>query len=356
MLRSNRNTTFVQSKKLFGATAVMKCVQWNEPPNYRYAENEILMNSNAACHTNLLQYQKKQEAFNSDTIKFKRRVKFGAFGDGQFLAPRFANTSSDGYIYVSDCQNGKIQVFDLNGVWKETISDNGTLSVGSKARYSYGVAVNSRNDIILCDSHCHQVQFLDRKNMRIKKAVGSFGATLGQFRFPRGLALDSNDNIYVVDHDQHRLQIFSSDGKIQKMIGYGKASSQEGEFKFPWDVAVDKHNGNIYVSDTCNHRIQVFSQDAEQFLFQIGSKGSGKDQLYLPQGIALTNSGQLIVCDPYNHRLQIYDASDGTFLASYTDPGNLDLPCGVATAVDGTNILVVTDIKKHCIHILEMSM
>ena len=48
---------------------------------------------------------------------------------------------------------------------------------------------------------------------------GMFGAGDGQFRQPRGIAVDTIGNVYVVDTDNSRIQKFSSEGDF--LVAWG---------------------------------------------------------------------------------------------------------------------------------------
>ena len=87
-------------------------------------------------------------------------------------------------------------------------------------------------------------------------AFGSCGSEAGQFREPAALAFGAGDVLYVVDSGNHRIQVFSVDGR--RSGGWGKAGSGEGEFLFPEGIAVTA-DGEVYVADSGNRRIQVFS-------------------------------------------------------------------------------------------------
>jgi DNA-binding beta-propeller fold protein YncE len=63
-------------------------------------------------------------------------------------------------------------------------------------------------------------------------------------------------------------------------------------------------NGNIIVADRDNHRIQIFSSDG-RFISKFGSKGDGEGQLNDPHGLALTPDGSICVADFRNNRVQI---------------------------------------------------
>lgn len=100
------------------------------------------------------------------------------------------------------------------------------------------------------------------------------GSGDGQFKFPRGVAVDENGFIIVGDSGNNRIQIFNPDGTFLKvnfqcfclkkftifvaiLKNFGQWGSGEGEFKGLEGVAISS-TGNILVCDRENHRIQVF--------------------------------------------------------------------------------------------------
>jgi DNA-binding beta-propeller fold protein YncE len=93
---------------------------------------------------------------------------------------------------------------------------------------------------------------------------------------PEDLAFDLEDNLYVVDAGNSRIQVFDSDGNFLRM--WGKPGDGEGEFNFYHGhyyiggIAVDRE-GNVYVADNANWRIQKFDSHGN-FLLQWGSKGT----------------------------------------------------------------------------------
>jgi tripartite motif-containing protein 71 len=85
---------------------------------------------------------------------------------------------------------------------------------------------------------------------------GSYGSGDGQFSEPWGIAVDSNENVYVVDRNNNRIQVFSNTGTFLRK--WGTYGTDDGQFIGPTGIAVDSY-GNVYVADTYNSRIQVFS-------------------------------------------------------------------------------------------------
>src|SRR5215831_17392626 len=56
------------------------------------------------------------------------------------------------------------------------------------------------------------------KNGDWVKSWGEPGSGPGQFRLPHSIAIDRNDNIYVGDRSNHRVQVFDTEGKFLRMF------------------------------------------------------------------------------------------------------------------------------------------
>src|SRR5438132_11507469 len=136
------------------------------------------------------------------------------------------------------------------------------------------------------------------------KQIGATGAPNGDFNIPYGVAVDSNQNLYVVDTGNQRIQVFDATGNFK--FTFGRSGSGNGQFSLPRGIAVDSSQ-NIYVTDTSNNRIQVFDS-AGNFKFTFGSAGAGNGQLAAPQGIAADNQN-IYVADTNNNRIQVFDAA-----------------------------------------------
>jgi DNA-binding beta-propeller fold protein YncE len=135
---------------------------------------------------------------------------------------------------------------------------------------------------------------------RLLQVIGKAGTGPGEFNRPEGICVDAQDRIYVADSCNHRIQIFSADGKFIRQ--YGTAGSGLGELSYPYDVAVDAH-GYQFVCEFGNSRIQVFDPDCEPVEI-IGGPGSEPGQFANPWAVALDSQGNLVVADGLNHRVQ----------------------------------------------------
>ena len=79
------------------------------------------------------------------------------------------------------------------------------------------------------------------------------------FRQPTDVTWDSRGNIYVSDgYINSRVAKFNKDGNWLK--SFGEPGTGPGQFRTVHAIAIDK-NDNIYVGDRANHRIQVFDTD-----------------------------------------------------------------------------------------------
>ena len=112
--------------------------------------------------------------------------------------------------------------------------------------------------------------------------------------------MDSQDRLYVADSCNHRIQIFSSDGKFIRQ--YGRAGSGLGELSYPYDIAVDAR-GYQFVCEFGNSRIQIFDPNCQPVEI-IGGPGAAPGRFANPWGVALDSHGNLYVADALNHRIQ----------------------------------------------------
>jgi sugar lactone lactonase YvrE len=78
----------------------------------------------------------------------------------------------------------------------------------------------------------------------------------GLFRQPTDVAWDSEGNIYISDgYVNSRVAKYDAHGNWVK--SWGEPGTGPGQFRLPHAIAIDRNN-NIYVGDRTNRRIQVF--------------------------------------------------------------------------------------------------
>jgi 6-bladed beta-propeller protein len=83
----------------------------------------------------------------------------------------------------------------------------------------------------------------------------------GLFRQPTDVAWDSDGNIYISDgYINSRIAKYDRNGDWVK--SWGEKGKGPGQFNLPHTIVIDRNN-NIYVGDRSNHRIQVFDTDGK---------------------------------------------------------------------------------------------
>jgi DNA-binding beta-propeller fold protein YncE len=248
-------------------------------------------------------------------------------------------------VVLTDTNNHRLRAFTGTGMFIEKWGETG----GGPGQFNYpqGVAVNSKLEMIVADAGNHRIEVTNGPPIDMQhlpgepvRSFGREGSGDGELRNPLAVAVDAEDNIYVADTDNHRIQKFTRDGKF--LARWGSRGGEPGQLNLPSGIAVDRR-GSVYVVDTDNQRIQKFDLNGK-FLAQWGTGGGKPGQFYRPKGAALDGEGNLYVADCNNHRVQKFDPT-GRFLGAFgtggAERGELSFPAAVA--VDDAGNIYVTD-------------
>ena len=76
---------------------------------------------------------------------------------------------------------------------------------------------------------------------------------------PVGVAVDRDDNIYVSDYNDHKVQKFTANRDFLKEVG--TKGDQMLQFSSPTGIGYNKTNNKIYISEKNNNRVQVLNPD-----------------------------------------------------------------------------------------------
>lgn len=172
---------------------------------------------------------------------------------------------------------------------------------------------------------------------------GRRGSEPGEMLWPRSVALGDDERLFIADSGNHRIQIFSPEGKS---IGcFGKLGSGPGELRNPGGVVLGLQ-GELYVADTGNDRVEVFDAQGG-FLREWGGHGISPGRLVRPVALAVLPD-RIAVVENGNCRIQFFKPS-GEPLNSFgtfgENPGEFKEPSGIAADEDGA--LYVADAGIH---------
>jgi len=104
-----------------------------------------------------------------------------------------------------------------------------------------------------------------------------------------------------------RVQVFSAEGAYQR--SFGRAGDAVGDMARPKGIGVDSE-GHIFVVEGLFDAVNVF--DAEgRLLLTFGGPGTGPGQFWLATGLYVDSRNRIWVADSYNGRVQVFQYVDG---------------------------------------------
>jgi DNA-binding beta-propeller fold protein YncE len=180
--------------------------------------------------------------FDANTGKYKRH--WGAYGHKpddtplgrynpndppaqQFRNPvHCAELSNDGFLYVCDRVNDRIQVFKPDGTFvKEQVLYKNTLGDGSVWDIAFSKDAQQKY-IYLADGSNEKIHILDRESLQVLTSFGDGGRQPGQFYAVHSIATDAKGNIYTTE--TYRGQ------RVQKFVYKGIATVTKQDQGVVW--------------------------------------------------------------------------------------------------------------------------
>lgn len=218
-------------------------------------------------------------------------------------APNYINIDKAGNVYVSDKRHKAIFIFAANGTFKKRfVPDN-------KSDFAWmpmAMAFDKNGKLYVTDVGSRHRLLIFNKSGKLEKEIGSTAMTTkkgqfpGKFYFPNGVFIDKDGRIFVADSNNKRVQVFSAEGKYERMIDTGG---------LPRGIAVDGEN-RLYTVDPLGHDVSVFKKAAKGGtpLTVFGGQGIMLGQMLYPNGMRLDESGRRIyVADRENNRVDVFE-------------------------------------------------
>jgi sugar lactone lactonase YvrE len=207
-------------------------------------------------------------------------AQYGSTGAGLALLNPHGVALRGSNLYVADTGNDLIRVIANNGGSSGTTSTLAGTSTGyvngatGVAAFSgpTGVAVTSSGNIFVADTNNCAIRLI--ASGQVSTFAGAQPSSNGtgicassdgtttdaRFDHPTGIAVDSNNNLYVADTANNKIRRISSNGVVTTIAGSGVRGSADGSasnatFYGPTGIVVDS-NGNIFVVDSGNSKIR----------------------------------------------------------------------------------------------------
>lgn len=224
----------------------------------------------------------------------------GGFGwnKEQFNQPMAIWAENGLDVFITDSQNRRVQRFDnhlnfLENINSITDRDGSILKFG----YLWGITASPYGDLYISDTENDlliKISALSRRGT----IFGGFTYGRGDLVDPAGIAVSSNEEVFVCDNGNDRIVRFDSFGSFVSAFGREYLLKPEGLDFGP--------NGRLLVTDTGHDRIVVFSIDGS-FLQEFGVPGNGPGSFRDPRDLVYDGRGNLYILDSGNSRIQKFE-------------------------------------------------
>ena len=262
----------------------------------------------------------------------------------QLYRPIDVAVSQKGSIAVADIHRKHIYIYDLEHKLISTIplSESPMCVVFNKAGDIY---VGLKTDVIVVNERGNVIDKLSQHGLSFQMVVD--------------LAIDDVGMIYIVDREAHRIKMVSSSGDMQ--ASFGAFGAELGQFRYPSGIAINRNTGEIVVADAGNSRVQIFSADRQnittfgEHIKQVDGVWQYVGKFARMNGISVDNEGRIYVSDSGLDNLQIFDGTGNHlgFLGGVSDrTGRLRVPAGIAISSNGKLFVTSTtgsEVKEYSI-------
>ncbi len=237
----------------------------------------------------------RQAVFVFDPNEGRLDVWESAVGLTHFVSPAGITPGMAGDVYVADAELGFVARLDRNG------KSIGTIGKGELKR-PVGLAFDAKTrQLYVSDVRTHVIKVFNTEG-NLLRTLGNRGEGEGEFNFPTYIALAKGE-LYVTDTMNARVQVLDAEtGKMKQVIG--SRGLNVGNMVRPKGVSVDSE-GNVYVVESYYDHLLVYNKKGE-FLMSIGGTGKDIGSFYLPSGVWIDARNRVFVADMFNGRVPLF--------------------------------------------------
>lgn len=233
--------------------------------------------------------------FVFDPVDGESRILRRAAGFRNFISPSGVALGPDGTVFVSDAEGGYVARIDATGKTYPPIGE------GVLKRPTGLVFDASQKRLFVADTSESDLKVFDLEG-RLLMTIGRLGTELGEFNRPTYMAIWRNE-LYVADTFNARIQVLDLDSG-NPIRSVGSRGTYVGQLSMPKGVALDS-DGNLYVIESLHDHLLIFNREGK-FLLPIGGTGYSSGNFYLPAGVWIDQGNRVYVADMFNGRVVTY--------------------------------------------------
>ena len=207
---------------------------------------------------------------------------------------------SAGIRLRTDLENEAIAV-TVNAQFDRIVGERGE-TPGKFFRPS-AVSISPQDNVFVVDTGNERIQRLNENGEYVSE-IGGFGWDAYQFNRPSGITAKGGLDIWVTDRHNRRLVHLDGDMHWMGVITYEVSDGLQQDIGYPADVALSA-DGRLWFTDQDSDRLRSVSSYPQVAGETSGSMGVG--DLANPSGIAIGPDGTIYVADTNHDRVIVYD-------------------------------------------------
>lgn len=242
-----------------------------------------------------------------------------SWGSGVFDDPHGVRVAPDGTLWLTDDGDHTIRRYSVDGKLLQTLGTPGEpapFMSGRPFNKPTNLAFGSDGDIFVADgygnAHVHRMS----AEGELIRAWGGSGSDPGQFYIPHDIRCDGDGFVYVADRENHRVQVFDPDGRVQAVWG---------RLHRPCGIAITGAGAGLRVyicelgplvrnqvpfAPRLGARVTVLDRSGDvRSRHGNANLGTGPDQFIAPHGIAVDSHGDVYVSEVANINWPFYEAA-----------------------------------------------
>lgn len=257
-----------------------------------------------------------------------------------------------GNLFIGETWSDRVRRVDTSGIINTFAGGgigDGQDGLMASLNRPEALFVDWAGNLLIADSEQGRLRMLSRSGTMATVAGGGnapwpdYGdggpASQSRLNYPRGVAMDTQGNIFVSESGNARVRRIDVFGNISTYAGSTWGYSGDGapatsaEMNRPTGLALDG-SGNLFVADNGNHAIRLIDASTGVIATIAGGNGSGFSgdggpataaTLSSPEGVAVDNAGNVYIPDTFNHRVRKVDAATG-IISTFAGGGSAGWP------------------------------